>query len=189
MSINAYWVGMTVLVLYWVAVVVVIVAEDREPSVSLAWILILGLLPGVGLIIYFFAGRNWKGIHSKRKWVRDLRALESSFMEPIHARYREYAEAARREYRGTPTERLIQAISTERENDRSRSYVTRPSSAKATGSPSRSAKPSRSRTRTRPRTTSRSTVRSWALRIKASPRPGRPRRRVRSRTVASSIRR
>jgi cardiolipin synthase len=117
MSITAYWAGMALLALYWIVVVVAIVAEDREPSVSLSWILILGLLPGVGLIIYFFAGRNWKGIHSKQQWIKDLRELEAPFMEPIYSRYREYSEAVRTKYRGTPTERLIRAISTERGND------------------------------------------------------------------------
>jgi cardiolipin synthase len=117
MSITVYGAGMALLALYWIAVVVAIVAEDREPSVSLSWILILGLLPGVGLIIYFFGGRNWKGIHSKRKWVTDLRSLEVPFMAPIYSRYREYSEAVTARYRGTPTERLIRAISAERGND------------------------------------------------------------------------
>ncbi|MCE5191130.1 MAG: cardiolipin synthase [Actinomycetia bacterium] len=117
MSITVYWLGMIVLALYWIAVVVAIVAQDREPSVSLSWILILGLLPGVGLLIYLFGGRNWKGIHAKRQWVRDFRALQEPFMEPIYARYREYAKATRAKHAGTPTERLIRAISTERGND------------------------------------------------------------------------
>ncbi len=62
------------LVLYWVAVVVTIVGMDREPTVTLLWLIILVALPGVGLLIYFFAGRDWKRIHPRQRWVKDLRA-------------------------------------------------------------------------------------------------------------------
>jgi len=113
---NFYWIGYVLLVLYWVAVIVVIVAEDREPTVTLLWILILVLLPGAGLVIYFFAGRDWKRIHARERWVKDLRALREPFLKPFYARYRAYSDATLAAYRGTSTERLIRAICTERGN-------------------------------------------------------------------------
>jgi cardiolipin synthase len=113
---NFYWIGYVLLVLYWVAAIVVIVAEDREPTVTLLWILILVLLPGAGLVIYFFAGRDWKRIHARQRWVKDLRALREPFLKPFYARYRAYSDAALAAYHGTSTERLIRAICTERGN-------------------------------------------------------------------------
>jgi len=113
---NFYWIGYMLLVLYWIAAIVVIVAEDREPTVTLLWILILVLLPGAGLIVYFFAGRDWKRIHARQRWVKDLRALREPFLKPFYARYRAYSDATLAAYRDTSTERLIKAICTERGN-------------------------------------------------------------------------
>ena len=113
---NFYWIGYVLLVLYWVAVIVVIVAEDREPTVTLLWILILVLLPGAGLVVYFFAGRDWKRIHSRQRWAKDLRALREPFLKPFYARYRAYSDATLAAYHGTSSERLIRAICTERGN-------------------------------------------------------------------------
>ena len=45
--------------LYWVFVIIIIIAEDREPTTTLAWILMLILFPIIGLVLYFFAGRDW----------------------------------------------------------------------------------------------------------------------------------
>jgi cardiolipin synthase len=111
-----YWLGLVLLALYEVAVVVAIIAMDREPTVTLLWILVLVALPGVGLLIYFFAGRDWKRIHPKQRWVRELRAIRDPFMEPFYARYAADALAIVAKYRGTPIERLIRAVSRERGN-------------------------------------------------------------------------
>jgi len=111
-----YWLGLVLLALYEVAVVVAIIAMDREPTVTLLWILVLAALPGLGLLIYFFAGRDWKRIHPKQRWARELRAIREPFMEPVHDRYAAYALATVAKYRGTPVERLIRAVSRERGN-------------------------------------------------------------------------
>ena len=89
---------------------------DREPTVTLLWVIILVGLPGVGLLIYFFAGRDWKRIHPRQRWVKVLRAIREPFMEPIYARYRAYSDAIATQYRGTSVERLIRAVSRERGN-------------------------------------------------------------------------
>jgi len=113
---NFYWIGYVLLALYWVAVVVTLVAMDREPTVTLLWILVLAVLPGVGLLIYFFAGRDWKRIHPRQRWVADLRAVREPFMESLYDRYAAYAVGVVSKYRGTPVERLIRAMSRERGN-------------------------------------------------------------------------
>jgi cardiolipin synthase A/B len=114
---NYYWVGSVLLVVYWIAAVAVIVAEDREPAISLSWILILTLLPFVGLPIYYFVGRDWKKIHARQRWVGRLRELQKPFMERVYARYEPYSRAVSARYAGTLVERIICAISLERGNE------------------------------------------------------------------------
>ena len=113
---NFYWVGYVLLVLYGIAAVAAIIAEDRDPTATLLWITILIALPGVGLLVYFFAGRDWKRIHARQRWVEDLRVLREPFMRPFYERYAAFTDAAVAAYVGTPTERLIRAISMERGN-------------------------------------------------------------------------
>ena len=36
------------------------VLERKQPEKTIAWLLILTLLPPIGLILYIFLGRNWK---------------------------------------------------------------------------------------------------------------------------------
>ncbi|MBU5593450.1 cardiolipin synthase [Clostridium sp. MSJ-4] len=40
--------------------VIIIVLERKKPEKTIAWLLVLTLLPPVGLILYIFLGRNWK---------------------------------------------------------------------------------------------------------------------------------
>lgn len=75
--------GLTILTL-----IIVVLSENRNPIRSLAWVLALVFLPGVGLLFYLFFGRSMKGRHmitrhNKRKLMRhhlypavDLNALD-----------------------------------------------------------------------------------------------------------------
>ncbi len=47
-------------VLAIVAVVFVLVTDDRDPSTVLAWLFVLALLPVVGFVAYMFLGRNYR---------------------------------------------------------------------------------------------------------------------------------
>lgn len=60
-----YWVP---LVLIYIGVVITILGENRDPVKSLAYILVLVLLPGVGLVVYYFVGR--KPVFAKARLVR-----------------------------------------------------------------------------------------------------------------------
>lgn len=71
------------LVLYWIIVIVVLIAENRDSSTTLAWILVLGFLPIVGLILYYFAGRDWAYIEKRNKWV----AARESIRRPYLAKH------------------------------------------------------------------------------------------------------
>lgn len=61
-----------------ITVIVVILGENRNPVKSLAWVTILILIPAVGLILYFFFGRNIKNkrMISRRNKRRLRRAIQ-----------------------------------------------------------------------------------------------------------------
>ncbi len=65
------------MVLYFItvlAVVVVVLSENRNPVKSMAWVLVLVLLPVVGLVIYLIFGRSLKGMRLISR--SDLRELQ-----------------------------------------------------------------------------------------------------------------
>lgn len=61
-----------------ITVIFVILAENRNPVKSLAWVTILILLPAIGLVFYFFFGRNIKNkrMISRRNKRRLRRAVK-----------------------------------------------------------------------------------------------------------------
>lgn len=77
-----YNVFMVLYVLMVLAVIVVVLGENRNPVKSIAWVLVLLLLPVLGLVIYLIFGRSLKGMklisHSD---LRDLRRLNNF---PVH---------------------------------------------------------------------------------------------------------
>ena len=68
-----------ILVLYFLtvlAVIVLVLSENRNPVKSMAWVLVLVLLPVVGLVIYLIFGRSLKGMSLiSRSHLRELRRL------------------------------------------------------------------------------------------------------------------
>ena len=76
------------LVLYFLtvlAVIVVVLSENRNPVKSMAWVLVLVLLPVVGLIIYLIFGRSLKGMSLiSRSALRELRRM-NDFAYPSQA--------------------------------------------------------------------------------------------------------
>ncbi|WP_313096969.1 cardiolipin synthase [Empedobacter sp.] len=52
-----YWVPLTIL---YVMVIVTILIENRNPTKTIAWILVIVFLPFIGIILYFFFGQKFK---------------------------------------------------------------------------------------------------------------------------------
>lgn len=52
-----YWVPLTVL---YIMVIVTILIENRNPTKTIAWILVIVFLPFIGIILYFFFGQKFK---------------------------------------------------------------------------------------------------------------------------------
>ncbi|MDE5901333.1 MAG: cardiolipin synthase [Muribaculaceae bacterium] len=92
------WVYQTLMFTYVLSVVTVIgviIGENRNPLKSLAWVTVLMLLPAVGLVLYFFFGRNIKNKRMiSRRNKRRLRRRErykpsrraiGALQEPAHS--------------------------------------------------------------------------------------------------------
>ncbi|HSN44406.1 MAG TPA: cardiolipin synthase [Propionibacteriaceae bacterium] len=88
-AVNVWMVVDVLLVLYWIAVVLFVVSEDRDPTAALAWLLVLIALPVVGLVIYFFFGRNWPIITQRSAKTKRVFAAAAAFMPGVYAPYRE----------------------------------------------------------------------------------------------------
>ena len=73
-------------VLYGVALlsmVFVLITDDREPSIVMSWLFILGLAPALGFVAYLFLGRNYR--REARAGGREVQAIRSAMvgMEPV----------------------------------------------------------------------------------------------------------
>lgn len=67
-----YWLP---LALIYAGVIITILVENRNPTKTLAWVLVIVFLPGLGLLIYFFFGRRFR----KKKVFRKKNAGEHQF--------------------------------------------------------------------------------------------------------------
>ena len=104
-----WWLWVPYLVL-WLYVMVTLILEDREPGDTLAWVLALLLLPVLGLIFYFFAGRDWAAIDAKKGWLKGYLATENEALEPFYARTEPARQRFESLYAGTFVNRLRTAI-------------------------------------------------------------------------------
>ncbi len=77
---------------YTLFIIVLLISEERDPSTTLAWIMLLVLLPGVGLVAYFLFGRDWR----KRRSPRSRFAIDEGHrtVRPLYERYATAAEDA-----------------------------------------------------------------------------------------------
>jgi cardiolipin synthase A/B len=81
-----------------VGIILVLIYEERDPSTTLAWLLVLVLFPGVGLVLYVFFGRNWRLIARTDRKRREALGHGDAVMAPIYARHAAGAlEVARRD--------------------------------------------------------------------------------------------
>lgn len=83
------------LFVYWVAIVIVLINDGRDPTKTLAWMFLLTVLPVFGLVFYFLFGRNWKKKTAKSGWLREVRELATPTMRHVQERYAQDAEEAR----------------------------------------------------------------------------------------------
>ncbi len=92
-----------------IGIVLVLIYEERDPSTTLAWLLIIFLFPGLGVVLYWLFGRNWRNIARRDKRRIEAHQLAEATMAPIYARHAEGARALDR--RDPPLiGRLVSAI-------------------------------------------------------------------------------
>ena len=77
----------TLLVIYWIAIAIVIISDEREPTETLAWMLVAFAFPLLGLIFYFLFGRNWKKIAARSAWAKEIFALALPTMNRVWGKY------------------------------------------------------------------------------------------------------
>jgi cardiolipin synthase len=78
-----------VLVVYWVVVAVVVVTDDREPTETLAWLLVLLAFPFIGVLFYVMFGRNWKKKAARDPRVAALAKAAQPTLDRVRARYKD----------------------------------------------------------------------------------------------------
>ncbi len=81
------------LVLYWVGVSVLVISQDREPTATLAWLLVLFAMPFLGLVVYFLFGRDWPNNIQRAPSTRRLQEILGRFMPRVYAPYAERSRA------------------------------------------------------------------------------------------------
>jgi cardiolipin synthase len=88
-GLTTAWPTVTVVALgvYSVIVAIVVITDDREPTSTLAWILVLVAFPLVGLPFYYLFGRNWKKRMRTDPWLPRVAALAAPVMERVRSRY------------------------------------------------------------------------------------------------------
>ena len=101
------------LIIYWVAVFVFIVMDNKEPEQSLAWLVLLFMLPFLGGILYFLFGRDWRApVNSK--W-RQGREFMQPAMKPIYQEYKPLADKLVADSQGTIVPEVVSCI--QKQND------------------------------------------------------------------------
>jgi len=79
-------------------VMLTLIYEERDPSTTLAWVLILLLLPGIGVVAYVLFGRNWRLIAKNDHLRIEALRLGAEMLSPVYARHAQrIAELERRD--------------------------------------------------------------------------------------------
>ena len=99
--------------IYWAFTILLLIMDDREPSITLAWLFILVFLPLIGVFFYIFFGRDWKVVAQRKGWIQTLKRVETEEMAPIYERNAGVAERFAREWSGTIAAPISRAITSE----------------------------------------------------------------------------
>jgi len=102
-----------VLFAYWAVAIVLLIMDEREPAVTLAWLFVLVFLPFAGMVLYIFFGRDWKVVAQRHHWIERLRHKEREEMAPIYARNAGAHERFLREWAADMAVPIQRAITSE----------------------------------------------------------------------------
>ena len=89
-------------------VVVALVTDDRDPTTILAWLLVIALVPVLGIVLYFFIGRNYRRDSPERDRQRaEVAGRAAAVLAPAYAANAAYTAAVERRLAGTPAGKLV----------------------------------------------------------------------------------
>jgi len=112
LSLAPAWLD-TLFYIYWFVLIIMLIMDDREPSITLAWLFILLFLPFIGVVFYVFFGRDWKVVARRHGWVETLRETEKAQMAPIYERNVQAVARFYEEWGDSIAEPISRAISKE----------------------------------------------------------------------------
>ena len=88
-------------------IVVVLLSDDRDPTTVIAWLLVVTLLPFVGVVLYFFIGRNYRRESPLRQRIMgDVEAEAAHTLLPIYESCDEFTAQAEAALSGTSARKL-----------------------------------------------------------------------------------
>jgi len=102
-----------VFMVYWVVTIVLLIMDDREPSITIAWLFILIFVPFVGVFFYVFFGRDWKVVARRKGWIQTLARVEKEEMAPIYKRNAQATARFYEEWGDEIAEPIMRAIAAE----------------------------------------------------------------------------
>ena len=90
-------------------VVYALVTDDREPTIVLAWLFVILLVPVLGIVAYFFVGRDFRRRSGRGSDVPEATAVTARRLEPVLTAGSGFADATTAGLRGGPGQRIEQA--------------------------------------------------------------------------------
>ena len=103
--------ALPIFLVYWAILVILLISDDREPALTVAWLFILVFIPVLGVFLYIFIGRDWKVVAQRKGWITTMMALQIENLDPIYRRNAQASERFHAQWAGTPAEHIANAIS------------------------------------------------------------------------------
>jgi cardiolipin synthase A/B len=107
LSSFGFWALDVLLLLAIAGVVIALATDDREPSIVLAWLFVILLIPVLGLVAYFFIGRNFRRDSTGRaRILAQMEEVTGKTLAPVMAANTEFSEAVVAGLAGTAGARI-----------------------------------------------------------------------------------
>jgi len=88
-------------------IVVALVTDDRDPTTVIAWLLVVILLPFVGVVLYFFIGRNYRRQTPLRQRILgEVEAGAAHLLSPVYESCRQFTAEAEASVADTSARKL-----------------------------------------------------------------------------------
>ena len=88
-------------------IVVVLLTDDRDPTTVIAWLLVVTLLPIVGVVFYFFIGRNYRReTPLRQKILGDVEAEAAHVLSSVYESCGQFTAKAEASLSGTSARKL-----------------------------------------------------------------------------------